>query len=219
SLLRTEADCRLGQTSAGSAVDINTPTCQDAIARVSRYDASSPTPDGLIGVHTNPINIALEHTSGVDLAMRYTIPAPAGDFHLNGGYTKVFSHTLRQFPGDPGVDEFKVDSNYDVPRSKASASISWETSQWITTLHGERLDRLPNYDEDAFIPATYLFNGSVQWKLNAHARLSLTIDNLFNKMPPRDLTYASYPYYDISWFDSAGRSYYLQATYKFGGAL
>ncbi len=44
------------------------------------------------------------------------------------------------------------------------------------------------------------------------------MDNLFDKMPPRDPTYTSYPYYDISWFDAAGRSYYLQFTYKFGGS-
>ena len=36
-------------------------------------------------------------------------------------------------------------------------------------------------------------------------------------MPPKDPTYSAYPYYDISWFDSVGRSYYLQFTYKFGG--
>ncbi len=37
-------------------------------------------------------------------------------------------------------------------------------------------------------------------------------------MPPRDPTYTAYPYYDVSWFDAAGRSYYLQFTYKFGGS-
>ena len=40
---------------------------------------------------------------------------------------------------------------------------------------------------------------------------------LFDKMPPRDRTYTAYPYYDISWFDSVGRSYYVTFTYKFGG--
>jgi len=44
------------------------------------------------------------------------------------------------------------------------------------------------------------------------------VDNLFDKMPPRDPTYTSYPYYDISWFDAAGRSYFVQFTYKFGGS-
>ncbi|NWM25005.1 TonB-dependent receptor, partial [Escherichia coli] len=33
SILRDEADCRLGQTAAGSPVDGNSPTCLDAKAR------------------------------------------------------------------------------------------------------------------------------------------------------------------------------------------
>ena len=48
-------------------------------------------------------------------------------------------------------------------------------------------------------------------------RVSLSINNLLDKMPPRDATWAAYPYYDTSWFDSIGRSFYLQFTYKLGG--
>lgn len=51
-----------------------------------------------------------------------------------------------------------------------------------------------------------------------HLRISLSINNLFDKMPPRDATWANYPYYDTSWFDSFGRSYYLQFTWKLGGS-
>jgi len=36
-------------------------------------------------------------------------------------------------------------------------------------------------------------------------------------MPPKDPTWASYPYYNTSWFDSFGRSFSLQLTYKIGG--
>ena len=219
SLLRVEGNCRIGQTDNGSAVDINTPTCQDALARVRRYPSNNPaTPDGLIGVNIVPINVARESTSGIDVAVHYRLPTPVGTFNFNASYTKVKDHTLQQFPGDPIVDELQVDSNYDIPRSKASASISWHLDKWTATLHGQRLDRLPNYDEDAFIPASYLYNGSVQWNPTENAGVSLTVDNLFNKMPVKDPTYASYPYYDISWFDSVGRSYFLQFTFKIGGA-
>jgi outer membrane receptor protein involved in Fe transport len=57
----------------------------------------------------------------------------------------------------------------------------------------------------------------VQYEINDRTRVSLAIDNLLDKKPPRDPGYASYPYYDTSWFDSTGRSYYLQLTHKFGG--
>ena len=86
------------------------------------------------------------------------------------------------------------------------------------TIEGKRLGKLPNYDEDAYIKASYLFNTTLQYDFTDHMRGSLTITNLFDKNPVKDPTYASYPYYDISWFDSVGRSFYMQLTYKLGGA-
>lgn len=37
-------------------------------------------------------------------------------------------------------------------------------------------------------------------------------------MPPKDASYTAYPYYDISWYDSVGRSVYLQYSLDFGSA-
>lgn len=51
-----------------------------------------------------------------------------------------------------------------------------------------------------------------------HPRISLSINNLFDKMPPRDATWANHPYHDTSWFDSFGRSYCLQFIWKLGGS-
>lgn len=84
-------------------------------------------------------------------------------------------------------------------------------------MEGKRLGKLPNYDEDAYIKASYLFNTTLQYDFSDHLRGSLTATNLFDKMPVRDRTYSSYPYYDISWFDSVGRSVFMQLTYKLGG--
>jgi outer membrane receptor protein involved in Fe transport len=105
--------------------------------------------------------------------------------------------------------------------------MTWENDTWSATLHGERLGRLPNgwsYDQvweegdpGPTIPATYRYNASVQYRFDDHARLSLAVTNLFNKMPPRDPTYTAYPYYDVSWFDAMGRTVNVQFTYKLGG--
>ncbi|WP_162791495.1 hypothetical protein [Dyella tabacisoli] len=78
----------------------------------------------------------------------------------------------------PSIDQFAVHSGYDIPRSKANASLSW-------VLH---LGPLPNYASIGFIGASYLYNGSLQYKLN------------------------------VSWSDAQDRSYFVQRTYKFGGA-
>lgn len=221
-ILQDEANCRIGSRVDGTPVDINSPTCVDAISRVTRIDGR------LYGIFVNPINVASESTSGVDLSTHYRLQTGIGDFRFTGSYTWVRTHEFQQFDGDIVEDEFAVNSGFDIPRSKASASVSWEKNAWTATLHGERLGSLPNSDsydgvfdpEDGgspWIGATYRYNANLQYRFNDHARLSFTVDNLFDKMPPRDPTYTAYPYYDISWFDTLGRSYFVEFTYKFGG--
>ncbi|HEU4992767.1 MAG TPA: TonB-dependent receptor [Luteimonas sp.] len=222
-ILQDEANCRLGSRIDGTPVDINSPTCQDAISRVTRIDGR------LYGIYVNPINIANESTSGADLEMRYRWDTAIGDFTFNGSHTWVRDHTFQQFDGDALEDEFAINSGFDIPRTKSSASITWKRDRWSATLHGDRIGTLPSSDsydqiydpEDEnspWVQATYRYNASVSFEFSDHAQLSLSATNLFNKMPPRDPTYTAYPYYDISWFDAVGRTVYLQYTHKFGGS-
>ena len=222
-ILQDEASCRLGQRVDGTLVDPNSPTCIDARARVRRS-----TDGNLYGVSVNPINIARERTSGLDFSSHYKLDTRIGLFRFSGNYTWVRAHESQQYTGDLVEDQFAVNSGFDIPRNKASASVSWETGHWTTTLHGERLGRLPNSDSYAevydpedggspWIGATYRYNATLQYRFNERAQLSLAVTNLFDKMPPRDASSTGYPYYDISWFDAVGRQVYLQYTHKFGG--
>jgi len=214
SILRDEADCRIGQTQGGTTVDPTSPTCVDAVARVERSPGGT-----LIGVFTNPINIAEETTSGVDFAARLRIPTEKiGEFNVSLSYTWVDEHTFQQYPGDPVIDKLAFDSGYYIPSDKGTASVSWNLDRVTATLQGQYLGELPNYDEDAYISDSWLFNASAQYELTDHVRLSATINNLFDEEPVKDPTYSAYPYYDISWFDSVGRSFYFQLTYKLGGS-
>ena len=122
-----------------------------------------------------------------------------------------------------------MNSGFDIPRTKTSASLTWEQAAWSATLYGSRLGRLPTYDsydqsfdwesgDSPWMQATYRYNLSLQYRFDDHSRISLSVVNLFNKMPPKDATYTSYPYYDVSWFDTVGRTINLQYTHKFGGS-
>ncbi|HTU65080.1 MAG TPA: TonB-dependent receptor [Steroidobacteraceae bacterium] len=216
-LLRAEADCRIGSDADGDAVAVNSPTCADAIARVERYPLSNPvSPGELFGVRVNPINIAHESTDGVDFGLRYKQPIADSSLTFNLSYTKVFDHESQQYPGDPVIDMFRPDSGFDIPRSKASASLTFDHGPFSATLHAQRLDRLPNWDEDGYIPASILMNASVEYEIAETVSARITVDNLADKKPVKDATYASYPYYDISWFDSVGRTVYFTVNYKFG---
>ncbi|NCT66615.1 MAG: TonB-dependent receptor [Rhodanobacteraceae bacterium] len=222
-LLQLEADCRIGTDANGKPVDPHSPSCVDALSRVTRTASGK-----LYGVYVNPINIAREHTNGIDLSAHYKLETGIGNFLFSGNYTWTRKHTFQRYPGDVVEDEFAVNSGFDIPRNKTSASVTWERGGWAATLHGERLGRLPNSDsydrivdveagDKAWINATTRFNASVRYRFGERDQLALSVTNLFDKMPPRDPTYTAYPYYDISWFDAVGRSYYVQYTHKFGG--
>jgi iron complex outermembrane receptor protein len=214
-ILRDEARCRLG--------GLTSPTCLDAIARVRRINGR------LVGVSVNPINVARENTSGVDLNTHYRIETGVGEFRFGLSHTWVREHDFQQMPLDPVEDEFAVNSGFDIPRTKTSATVAWSRAGWSAALHGQRLGKLPNSDsydqvyepEDGSSPwigATFRYNATLGYEFNDQMKMSLAVTNLFNKLPPDDPTYTAYPYYDVSWFDSLGRSYYLDFTYNFGGA-
>ena len=209
-----EANCRLGTTDTGAPVDITSPTCVDALARVMR-DA-----DGFItSVHFSPINIANEETSGVDVTANYRLQtANAGDFRFTGTYTWTDEHTRQQYPGDPEEDMLDVSfSATTLPRTKGNLGVSWERDAVGASIFGNYLGRVANYANDAWTGSTWRFNAGARYDINDHLRVSLTVNNLLDKMPPKDATWANYPYYDTSWFDSVGRSYFLQVTWKLGG--
>jgi len=211
---RDEANCRLGVTDSGTPVDINSATCQDAIARVIRDS------DGVItSVRFSPINIASEETSGIDTSVSYRLQtAQAGDFRFTGSYTWVHRHESQQYPGDPTLDMLNYETySPALPRRKGNLGVSWDKDAFGASLFGNYLGRVPNYADDAWMPESWRFNAGARYDINDHLRISLTVNNLLDKMPPKDPTWSNYPYYDTAWFDSVGRAYFLQVTWKLGG--
>ncbi|HTD29073.1 MAG TPA: TonB-dependent receptor, partial [Xanthomonadaceae bacterium] len=73
-LLFTEANCRIGMTPGGQSVDVNSPTCLDAIARVVRYPANYPVTavaNQIEEVLVGPVNIASESLDGIQSSADY----------------------------------------------------------------------------------------------------------------------------------------------------
>jgi len=214
-LARDEADCR-PDGDGKTKLDPGSSTCQDAIARIRRF-ASGSRMGEIEAIRINPINVSRERTSGIDFAFRGTLPTGIGDFTLSLAHSHVFKHTYQQYPGDPIDNKLAFDSGFYTPRDKSSGSISWAHGGLKLTVSGTRLGKLPNYDEDAYLKASTLFNASVVYDFTDHLRGSLTVRNLLDTKPVKDDTWSSYPYYNTAWFDSVGRSVFLQLTYKIGG--
>lgn len=216
-LLRDEAACRLGQTLDGAPVDASIPTCVDALDRVDRY-ASGALMGEIQFVNILPINVAEEYTDGIDLEVNGSFSiGDLGDIDLGANYTYVFDHTIQQYPGDPLIDQFEPASGYEIPRDKGKIYVTYSRDRFSTTLTSLYTGEMTNWNWDGKIDDSFWYYLSAQYQLSDRARVSATINNLFDQDPVEDPTHASYPYYNSSWYDSVGREFYIQLTYKLGG--
>jgi iron complex outermembrane recepter protein len=219
-ILRDEADCRLGATGNGQPVDVNSALCQQVLSQVVR---NSPTAasnaNGITSVLVLPINAAVDRTSGVDINAHYVLGTEHfGSFDFNLGFTDVLTHTIQFFAGDPVVNELTDWFDYVIPRNKASYSVAWSVGDFTTTIHGSRLGGIPNFDGKRRLGSTSVYNASWNYRVNSRSAITLIVDNLFDRKPYRDSSWTSYPYYSTSWFSPVGRAFFLELNYRFGGS-
>ena len=211
-ILRTEAQCRLGQ------LDINSGLCQNAISQVVRNPVGGPGAENITSVLVLPINASTHRTSGVDFKAHYLWETDRlGSFDFNLGLTYVVTNRIQQFPGDPFVNELSDYYTYVIPRSKANYSVAWNYGDFTTTLYGARLGGIPNYDGDQRMGPTMLYNATLNYRYSKNVGVGVTVDNLFDSKPGRDNTWTSYPYYARRWFSPLGRALFVDLSVKFGG--
>ena len=212
-ILREESDCRQ------NILDANSPFCQQVVSQVTRFPHSDQAnPDGLIAVHVLPINAASERTSGLDFAGHWSIEAGrAGVFDLSGGYTHVIKHTIQLSTDQPVDDQLTDLYYYVIPKDKATYSAGWTLGKFNTTIHGNWLGGIPNYDGDKRLSPTQVYNASMTYQFTERGVFTFFVNNLFDEKPPRDPTWTSYPYYSRNWFSPIGRAFFFEASYRFGG--
>lgn len=221
-VLRDEADCRLGRTQSGQPVDIGSPQCQATLARVQRNPANGIDPLAATRILINPINAASEETSGIDASgnLRWDTRR-YGDFSLRLNYTLVLSHDYQPFPGGAvenlrdGAGNGESGPTYEW-RSKVTGSLGWHRGPLAATLFGTRYGSLPNADGTGRIAPYFRYNASVSYRIGKRASVALTVNNLLDKAPPRDLTGSGWPFYPVGNYDPYGRQWWLEASYHFG---
>ncbi|MYM32747.1 TonB-dependent receptor [Duganella sp. FT94W] len=208
-LLRDEADCRLRG-------DLTSPTCADTIARVLRYpDNALNRPGEIKQIRVNPINAASTSVDGIDIAAKYVLrTASYGNVITKANYSKTLNKHSRQFAGDPLNDDLNDLTNTDW-RDKLNASVTWNLDKWSSTLFLQRYSKIPNGAGDAYLTPTTLVNGSVVYRLNENATLSVAVNNLFNKV--KSDTTGGWPYYPVGSYSPAGRQAWVELNYHFGG--
>jgi outer membrane receptor for ferrienterochelin and colicin len=104
--------------------------------------------------------------------------------------------------------------------------VTWSKAPWSSTVYVNRYGRSPNYLATVYgygtpgagnLSTWTLCNVSVRYQWMS-VQLSLAVDNIFDTMPPADHSYPGYtnvPYNNFN-YNVYGRSYFLEANYKFG---
>ena len=219
-LLLQEAACRLGQ------LDISSPSCHAAINQIVRNAKGE-----LTEMHTPKINVANETLDVANVSLNYVFSAGRfGEFNSSLNYTNILQHKYQPYVGDPYIDLLRSPYWSTDFKTKFSASLNWKLGDWGATLYASRYGRSPNYvttlnasapytqEGEGTLPAWVTYNASVSYKPLANLDVSLVVNNLFNTMPPIDRSYpgtSSVPYNKLN-YDVYGRTFSLEASYKFG---
>ncbi|TQV85472.1 TonB-dependent receptor plug domain-containing protein [Aliikangiella coralliicola] len=217
SLLEVEADCRLGVTTGGNSVDINSAECQNVLSLITRNTANGTiTQEFIDSIVTGPINAALRETSGFDVAYNYRLVTDSiGDFAFRVNYNITDSDEDQQFAGDEVRDRRHHKQFFDF-RSQVNVSANWKIDDWSTTLFAHYTGSVPNWAETDRCCEVTTYNLSVAYQATDDLKVGLFVKNLLDENPQQDSTFNTYPYYQTGQYDGYGREYSLQFDYAFG---
>ena len=224
-LSQTEYLCDIG------TLDPNGGTCAQAFSLITR----GPGKNGLLGqitnINTPKLNLANEEVNAITANFSYVQPIGAfGQLALALSYSDVLKHTTQDFVIDPKIDVLREPFYSTDFKSKANGSLTWSKGDWGATLYFNRYGSTPNYLATLLNsyeePGTgklapwILYNASVTYNPIRSLGLSLLVNNLFNKMPPKDNSYpgTTNSPYNTDNYNVYGRAIYLEAKYSFGGS-
>ncbi|MEX3611886.1 MAG: TonB-dependent receptor [Burkholderia sp.] len=211
-LLHTEAACREGSLSAAS------PDCVDALARVVRNPLTAVLNPGAINILLiNPINTAMEKTTGLDLSGKWRFRLDGiGNFLLAANYTKVLSLRYQQYAKSPVQDVLHSMTNpTDSPEwpEKLMLSLTWSIPKWTSTVQVERYGKVPNAAQTAYITPATLTNLSLSYQFTRDTSLTFVMNNVFN-INKRDNS-DGWPYYTTGYYPPYGRTLWLEFSHRF----
>lgn len=227
-LMRSEAQCRLGQLDPTSA------TCIDAFARVQRTAVNSNPQfsENISGITVGPINVSNEHVKGIVASLAYRIDAHRfGDFTLGGNYNVTLHHSYQQYPFDPDHDLLHEPQWSSEFKSIFTGYVTWDIGNWSTTISGQRYGSTPNYAAQVYgwgggagayavagtVAPWMVYNASVKYQVTPDINTQLIVNNLFDSMPPRDKTWVGWPFYNQFNYNPFGRAIWLDLNIHFGG--
>jgi iron complex outermembrane recepter protein len=216
-ILDSEAGCVTGLTrnrtpfqyAPGSAF------CQDILSRVSRINAPGTTQDGQISeIRRGPINRAFLGTKGIDASLDYRLDTDRwGDFRWVLAWSHTLEQTTQQFRTDPTLSYRDDLTNFDF-RSRIRSTWTWNKGDWEAAVFMLRYGSLPNWQETGRIAPYFVWNVGVGKKLTENLSVNFQVNNVFDKLHPKDEGFNSYPYFWRA-YSPIGREFGAEIQYRF----
>lgn len=228
-LMRKEAQCLLGQLNPGSAECVAVTNPVDGLVQRARTLAGSLGRVQTIATYYD--NLATEVVNSVTASGRYRFDTVhLGSFKLQMDYNDILKHTYQPTSGQPPINWLADPRSQAGFKSIVSGALSWTSpnKRWKSTVYGHRYGATPNavslsygagQPDSGHLHPWITFNGSLTYMPTRNLELSVLVDNIANKMPPRDTTFTGYPYYNAMNYNIYGREVMLQATLRFDGRL
>lgn len=217
-ILDGEAGCATGLTRNRQPFTLGGPGsafCNDMLSRVTRLDApGTPNHGQITEIRRGPINRAFLGTKGIDATLDWRKDTDRyGDFRVQLGYSHTLEQRSSQFKNDP-IRDYRDDlTNFDF-RSRIRNTTTWQKGDWQAALFMLRYGSLPNWQETGRIAPYFVYNTSVGKRVTDKLRVNMYVNNIFDKIHPKDDGFNSYPYFWRA-FSPVGREIAMEMEYKF----
>ncbi|RUL64121.1 TonB-dependent receptor [Dyella dinghuensis] len=224
-LMRQDSQCLLGQLPANSQI------CQTVVGpngndgQVQRNAVTGQVST----ISQYYINISNEVTDSITSELKYQFsPTPVGTFGLQFDYNDMLKHSYQIYPGSLPINQLTNPLYSSEFKSIVSGALNWSLhDKYASTLYWHRYGSSPNYtgmvDGPNFpgagsVAPWITFNYSFTYTPIPGLDLSLLVNNLTNKMPPRDPSYTAFPFFNTENYNVYGREIMGQIDYRFGGS-
>jgi iron complex outermembrane recepter protein len=194
--------------------------CTETLSRIDR----DPLTNTITEIRSGPINLASQGTKGIDATARYSLTTDRfGSFNTSLSWSHVLEQTQRASQGDPILSyrDFNTNSDY---RSRVRWSTSWRKGDWDSTVLMNRIGSFPIWSPsnanvvsgniESRVGPQITWNMTVGKKITEQLYVRANVNNVFDRIAPRDQTFNSYPYF---WqgYSPIGREIGLELSYKF----
>lgn len=201
------------------------------VVRIGSFTGAKVTAPGQIGtavpddvyVTAKNVNIADVNLDGFDVTLKYTFTTEAGRFDL-GSNIGIYNHyTHVDVPGDSSKETVGKTTvfNGTIPRWQSYTTAEFTRGNYAGFLGWRSIPSLIDDEDGANVGKFNTIDASVSYTFGAKnkwmsgARVSLGVNNVFNKFGPLDPTVFSDSNVDTATYGAMGRFVYIDLKFKF----